>query len=94
MNESSIMECTTNPCLSSTCLSAPTAQCFPDYCDNCTSRYYYNDQEVTDTCCKLLHFIIISTLIMNTLLIIMIIKGAEPFNVLHCSTVLVTFAVV
>ena len=65
MNESSIYECTINPCLSSTCLSAPTAQCFPDYCGNCTSRYYYNDQEVTDTCCKLLHFII-HTLIMNS----------------------------
>ena len=52
-NESSIIECDANPCLSSSCLSASTAQCFPDYCGNCTSRYYYNDREVTDTCCKL-----------------------------------------
>ncbi|XP_019853716.1 PREDICTED: uncharacterized protein LOC109583018 [Amphimedon queenslandica] len=49
-NESIITECDADPCLSSSCLSAPTAQCFSDNCSNCTSRYYYNDQEVTDTC--------------------------------------------
>ena len=53
-NESRLLECASNPCQSSTCPSAPTAHCFPDYCDNCTSRYYYNDREVTDTCCKLI----------------------------------------
>uniref|UniRef100_A0A1X7V3D2 Uncharacterized protein n=1 Tax=Amphimedon queenslandica TaxID=400682 RepID=A0A1X7V3D2_AMPQE len=49
-NQSSLLECTNDPCQSNTCPSAPTAQCFPDYCGNCTSRYYYNDQEVTETC--------------------------------------------
>ncbi|XP_019853361.1 PREDICTED: uncharacterized protein LOC105313106 isoform X2 [Amphimedon queenslandica] len=49
-NESSLLDCTNDPCQSNTCPSAPTAQCFPDYCGNCTSRYYYNDQEVTETC--------------------------------------------
>ena len=51
-NESSLLECANDPCQSNACPSAPTAQCFPDYCGNCTSRYYYNDQEVTEICCK------------------------------------------
>ena len=59
-NESSIVECDADPCLSSTCLSAPTAKCFSDYCGNCTSRYYFNEQEVTDTCCKLKQFLLSS----------------------------------
>ena len=41
-----------NPCLTSTCPSAPTAKCVPDYCGQCKSRYFYQDKEVTDTCCK------------------------------------------
>ena len=45
--------CTFDPCSVNTCPNFPNAQCVPDYCGGCNSRYYSNGTEVTDICSKL-----------------------------------------
>jgi hypothetical protein len=44
--ETSITSCTENPCLTDVCPSYPEAICHVDFCSECKSTWYYNNQEV------------------------------------------------
>lgn len=51
-NNVTLVNCSSNPCLSATCTNYPNAQCIPEYCGSCRSRYFFEGQEVTDVCSK------------------------------------------
>ena len=44
------VNCAVNPCLTAECPAVETAQCEPDYCGNCSARWFLGIQEVTDQC--------------------------------------------
>ena len=47
-------KCSSDICDSSVCTDHPNAVCFPDECANCSTRYFNENDEVTNVCGKLL----------------------------------------
>ena len=47
-------KCSSDICDSSVCIDYPDAVCYPDECSDCSPRYYYKNNEVTNICGKFL----------------------------------------
>ena len=48
------MNCLVNPCDVSTC-GVENAQCVPDYCGDCSARWFVGVEDVTDQCSGLFY---------------------------------------
>ena len=44
--------CSLNVCSNSVCIDHPNAVCYPDVCGDCSPRYFYGNDEVTNACGK------------------------------------------